>query len=106
MSIDAAREQQDEEGERARQRVHSESLPECRPLFNECEIENPAPSSWIGISEANTLSDVVEGPLTDKSVVGRVFHHEVGVRYIYVPADATVARPCSCSDASYRARRQ
>lgn len=38
VSIDPAGEHQEEEGERARQRVHGVSLPARRPLFNWSEI--------------------------------------------------------------------
>ena len=44
VSIDPAREQQEEEGERGRQRAHGGSLPQCRAPFNGCEIGHRAPS--------------------------------------------------------------
>jgi hypothetical protein len=61
------------EGERARQRIHAESLPERRPRFNACEFGHPAPS-YGGIPEANASSDDVDGPVfTDELAVGRIF---------------------------------
>jgi hypothetical protein len=44
VSIDPAREQQQEEGERGRHRGHGGSLPDRRPPFNRCEVGQPAPS--------------------------------------------------------------
>ena len=44
MAIDPAREEHQNEGERGRQRVHGESMPERRPPFNGFEIGRPAPS--------------------------------------------------------------
>ena len=52
VSIDPAREQQEEEGERGRQRVHGGSLPERRAPFNGCEIGHRAPAYWAEIPEA------------------------------------------------------
>jgi hypothetical protein len=39
VSIDPAREQHEEEGERGRQRVHGGSLPQCQAPFNWCQID-------------------------------------------------------------------
>jgi hypothetical protein len=44
VSIDPAREQQQEQGERGRHRGHGGSLPDRRPPFNRCEVGHPAPS--------------------------------------------------------------
>jgi hypothetical protein len=46
VSIDPAGEQQEEEGERRRQRAHAWSLPERQPPRNGCELGQPAPSQW------------------------------------------------------------
>jgi hypothetical protein len=73
MSIDPAREQQEEEGKRGRQLVHGGSLPERRALFNGCEIGHRAPADWAEIPDANASSDRVDRPVSRRHALGRVF---------------------------------
>jgi phage head maturation protease len=47
VSIDPAREQQEEEGERVRQRVHGGSLPQCRAAFNPVR-DGPSSAGTLG----------------------------------------------------------
>ena len=70
VSIDPAREQQEEEGKRGRQPVHGGSLPERRAPCNGCEIGHPAPSDWAAIPEANAPSDGVDRPVSRRCALG------------------------------------
>jgi hypothetical protein len=71
VSIDPAGEEQEEEDERGRQRVHRGSLPERRPRFNGCEIGHPAPSRWAESPEANVPPTASIGQCSLRSAFGR-----------------------------------
>jgi hypothetical protein len=64
VSIDPAREQQDEEGERRRQQVHGGSLPQCRAPFNRCQI---------GEDSRGRLPPTARPSIASDPAFGRVF---------------------------------
>jgi len=94
MTIDPAREQQEEEGERARQQVHGESLPERRPLFNRLR-------KWASCAVILVLgflrrtlppSTTSMANFTNRSAVGRVFAQHADVRELRKTAVTLVCR--------------
>src|SRR5262249_5546490 len=94
VSIYPAGEQQEAEGERALQPVHDRSVPERRLLFNGCEIGQPAPSSRVGIREANASSDAVDARrFSDRSAVRTSFRTPRGQVRLTCPTTESQHRP-------------